>query len=717
MNRVKRVLDLETSRHLMDIAHELFAERDINELFEKVLSYAQELTHADGGTLYITNPQQPKSLEFIIVKNTSLKIHQGGTSGRKVKFSPIPLYDSFNCEPNLSTVVTRAAHERELINISDVYQDEQHHSGTTQIDRQSHYHTESVLALPLINQANQLVGVLQLINAQDENNNIIQFDDACEEILSELGRFASVAMDQQLQINSQRALLAELSAFSSTQTLLPKILEEAQALTMADAGTIYLMEDEETEPKLCFSVIRNQTLNINKNLLGSEEKSNFPPIPLKDKEGQDNLTNIASFCANTKQLVNIEDAYQNKAFCFDGTKAFDRSSGYKSCSFLTVPLLNHNEDVIGVLQLINAKNPDTKETIPFSRHIEPLIKGLATYAAIALNNQILLQDHKDLLDAFIQCIAQAIDAKSPHTSAHCQRVPLLMELIAKAACDDEEVFADFNLNEDEWYEVRVAAWMHDCGKLATPDTVLEKSTKLHTMQDGIDLVLARLAALNHRLSNTVPSNTTESTHQSLTTQDIQSIAEFLTSANKGGEFMREEDQEKVRELASITWTDLQGNEHPLLTPSEVENLCIPKGTLSVDERKIINNHMQVTIDMLESLPFPKKLKRVPEYAGGHHEKMDGSGFPKGLTREQMSLPARMMAIADIFEALTARDRPYKPPMPLSLALKILKNMKESNHIDPDLFDLFVRSKVWKKYAKQVLLPEQDDVEDGKIYLS
>ncbi|GLQ32100.1 GAF and HD-GYP domain-containing protein [Litoribrevibacter albus] len=711
MSQTEQPLDLETSRILMDIAHELFAERDVSALCEKVLTHAQQLTKADGGTLYITNPSKPKVLEFAIVNNTSLNIHQGGVTGGRVQFAPLALYDSFSCEPNMTTVATRAAHSRELINISDVYGEEDNHRGTTQIDQQSKYHTESVLALPLINQGNQLVGVLQLINAQDSEGHVIPFDSKSEQILTELGRFASVALDQQLQISSQRELLAELSSFSSPQTLLPKILKEAQSLTMADAGTIYLMEDEETEPKLRFSVIRNKTLKIDKNLLGSDEQSSFPPILLKNEQGEDNLINVASYCANTKQMVNIEDAYESTEFCFDGTKAFDQSTGYRSQSFLTLPLLNHNSDVIGVLQLINAKHPKTKETIPFAKHLEPLIKGLATYAAIALNNQILLQDHKNLLDAFVQCIAQAIDAKSPHTSAHCQRVPLLMELIAQAACEDDTVFKDFNLNEDEWYELRVSAWMHDCGKLATPDTILEKSTKLHIMQDGIDLILARLATLDSTQQAPAGNGANQFNHD-----EIKNIAEFLTCANKGGEFMREEDQARVRELANIQWYDLDGNAHPLLSAYEVDSLCIPKGTLSVDERKVINNHMQVTIDMLESLPFPKKLKRVPEYAGGHHEKMDGSGFPKGLTREEMSIPARMMAIADVFEALTARDRPYKPPMPLSQALRILKNMKDSQHIDPDLFDLFVRAEVWKKYADQVLLPEQKDIEHGNEYL-
>jgi HD-GYP domain-containing protein (c-di-GMP phosphodiesterase class II) len=712
MSQTEAVFDSVTSRKLMDVAHELFAERDVSALCEKVLNHAQSLTRADGGTLYITNPSKPKALEFIIVKNTSLNMHQGGTSGNPVQFAPLPLYDSFNSEPNMTTVATKAAHIRELINISNVYDDKDGHRGTTQIDEQSQYHTQSVLALPLINQSNQLVGVIQLINAQNDQGDVIEFTLDSESILRELGRFASVALDQQLQVNSQRELLSELSSFSSTYQLLPKILKEAQSLTMADAGTIYLMEDEETEPKLRFSVIRNKTLNIDKNFLGSDQQSGFKPILLKNNQGEDNLLNVASYCANTKQLVNIEDAYENTEFCFDGTKAFDESTGYRSQSFLTLPLLNHNNDVIGVLQLINAKHSKTLETVPFAKHLEPLIKGLSTYAAIALNNQILLQDHKDLLDAFIQCIAQAIDAKSPHTSAHCQRVPLLMELIAQAACEDDTVFKDFDLDEDEWYELRVAAWMHDCGKLATPDTVLDKSTKLHTMHDGIDLILTRLSTIEHA------SNASSVQHApTLNTEEITEIAEFIKRANKGGEFMREADQEKIRELANIQWYDIEGNSHPLLSKFEVDNLCIPKGTLSVEERQVINNHMQVTIDMLESLPFPKKLKRVPEYAGGHHEKMDGSGFPKGLTREEMSIPARMMSIADIFEALTAKDRPYKSPMPVSVALNILKNMKESNHIDPDLFDLFVRAKVWDKYAKQVLLPEQNDVSDFSEYLN
>ena len=180
--------------------------------------------------------------------------------------------------------------------------------------------------------------------------------------------------------------------------------------------------------------------------------------------------------------------------------------------------------------------------------------------------------------------------------------------------------------------------------------------------------------------------------------------------------MSEDSKERIRQIALYSWADSQGDEQPMLNQDEVENLCIERGTISHEERQIINNHMVVTIDMLEGLPFPKQLKRVPEYAGGHHEKMNGSGFPKGLTKDQMSIPARMMAIADIFEALTAKDRPYKDPMKISLSLNILRRMVDDEHIDGDLYTLFLTSRVWETYAQRVLSPEQLDVDDISPFL-
>ncbi|MBP7178644.1 MAG: GAF domain-containing protein [Moraxellaceae bacterium] len=516
-----------------------------------------------------------------------------------------------------------------------------------------------------------------------------------------------------------------LSGERNTLRLFERILDAAQDITHADGGTLYLIkEPEEGKPVLEFEIMRNSSLGLR---LGgtSGNPIQFAPLPLYREDGTANHNNIATHTALTREMENIEDAYFAKHLDFSGTKAFDERTGYRSKSFLTVPLCNHADEIIGVLQLVNAKDPATGETISFSKALEPIVIALASSAAIALDNQILLQDHKDLLDAFIKVIAQAIDAKSQHTSAHCQRVPVLTELIAQAACETEDgPLSTFDLDEGEWYELRVASWMHDCGKLATPDSVLDKATKLHLMQDGIETVKTRFAAAMAQVELQFLRQTQAQPAQLNALQDVLAAelaalkddCLFIEKANVGGEFMKPEDQAHVRRIAGRKWVDHLGMERPMLSEEEVKFLCIERGTLSFDERQKINDHMKVTVQMLESLPFPKNLKRVPEYAGGHHEKMDGTGFPRGLKREEMSWPARMMAIADVFEALTASDRPYKQPMKISQALGILQNMKRQNHIDPDLFDLFVMSRVWEKYARIYLRPEQLDITDAATYL-
>ena len=342
---------------------------------------------------------------------------------------------------------------------------------------------------------------------------------------------------------------------------------------------------------------------------------------------------------------------------------------------------------------------------------------LAHLLKISRENQQLLQGHRELLDAFIKVIAQAIDAKSAHTSAHCQRVPVITELLAQAACEARDgPLRDFSLNDEEWYELRVAAWLHDCGKLSTPDSLLDKSTKLHALCDRIETVKARFAALITQKQLEAHLNRKDREALEADLSRLRADCAFLERANLGSEFMAPADQERVRHIAQYTWIDHNGNRQPLLTQEETEMLCITRGTLSPAERERINDHINVTIQMLESLPFPKHLARVPEYAGGHHEKVDGSGYPRGLTREQMSWPARMMAIADIFEALTAPDRPYKEPMKLSEALAILRRMALQGHIDPDLYRLFIEQEVWRRYAERYLRACQLDVTDLSLYL-
>lgn len=514
-----------------------------------------------------------------------------------------------------------------------------------------------------------------------------------------------------------------LSGERNTSRLFERILDAAQDITGADGGTLYLLRERDGVLGLEFEILRNNSLKLR---MGGTSATPipFPPLPLYRPDGSPNHNNIATHTALTRKMENIEDAYFAQHLDFSGTKAFDQRSGYRSKSFLTVPLCNHADEVIGVLQLVNALDPASGQAVPFARSLEPIVAALASSAAIALDNQILLQDHKELLNSFIQVIAQAIDAKSFHTSAHCQRVPVLTELIAQAACAEHQgPLASFDLDENEWYELRVASWMHDCGKLATPDYVLDKATKLHLLIDGIETIRARftalkaqceLAALRQQLADPASAATiAESLAAELAALDADCA--FIERANIGGEFMRPEDQARVRRIAERRWRDHQGVEQPILTEQEVRFLCIERGTLSFEERQKINDHMKVTIQMLESLPFPKNLRRVPEYAGGHHEKMDGTGFPRGLKREQMSWPARMMAIADIFEALTSSERPYKPPMKISQALGILQRMRDQQHIDPDLYHLFLQARIWEKYARIYLKPEQLDIEDASAY--
>lgn len=525
-------------------------------------------------------------------------------------------------------------------------------------------------------------------------------------------------------LQDQQSLLIRLSRQPNLASLFECVLREAQQLTGSDGGTLYLLKGEGDNRHLDFTVIINDTLNITVNGAAGHPVD-IDPLPLYLNNSEPNHHNVATFVALTKELVNIPDVYETQNFDFTGTKKFDEQYNYHSQSFLTVPLTDHQQEVIGVIQLINAKDPLTGGIIPFSKEIEPTIEAMAIYAAIALDNQILIQSHKDLLDSFIRSLAQITDVRSPHTSAHCQRIPVLTELIAKAACETNHgYFKDFQLNDDEWYELRVAAWMHDCGKLATPDFIVEKATKLQTIRDGISAVNARFTSLSNEIRNKYLERIIAAPEKSdILHNEMQHELEklendriFIELHNQGREFMSPEDKQRVEQISKTQWTDHNGETQPMLTEEEVDNLCITRGTINDDERRTINRHIDVTLDILESLPFPRNLKRVPEYAGGHHERMDGTGFPRGLTREQMSIPARMMAVADIFEALTAKERPYKQPMPISQAFSILKKMRDDNHIDPDVYEIFLTSEKWKDYAAEHMLEHQMDVEDISPYL-
>ena len=519
---------------------------------------------------------------------------------------------------------------------------------------------------------------------------------------------------------------AALSKETNLDRLLEAILLAAKKITNADGGTLYRLTDEHT---LKFEIMRNDTLGI---AMGGTtgEKIPFYPINLFDVNGRPVNTMVVAYAFHHDTSVNVADAYTQEGFDFSGTKNFDKKTGYRSQSFLTVPMKNHESEIIGVLQLLNAKDRVTGTVIPFSPEDQQLAESLASQAAIALTNRLLINHLENLFESFINLINAAIDDKSPYTGGHCERVPTLTMMLAEAVNNCAVgPLRDFTMTDKDRYELKIAGLLHDCGKVTTPVHVVDKATKLHTIYDRIGLIDTRfevikrdmeIAALKARLDaeqlNDDGKAAELDTDYAARIARMDADREFLRSANIGGEAMNAEDQARVRQIsARYKWRDVDGVEKELLTDDEIENLTIRAGTLTAAERQVINHHIEVTIQMLEALPWPKHLKNVPEYAGGHHERMDGKGYPRGLTRDQMSVQARCMGIADIFEALTARDRPYKKGKTLSESLHILGKFKIGGHVDPDLFDIFMWEKVYLKYAQQCMDQHQiDDVDLSKV---
>ena len=345
--------------------------------------------------------------------------------------------------------------------------------------------------------------------------------------------------------------------------------------------------------------------------------------------------------------------------------------------------------------------------VPFTFEDQRLAESLASQAAIALTNRMLITQLEMLFESLIGLINTAIDDKSPYTGGHCKRVPALTMMLAEAAAlSIDGPLAEFKMTDKDRYELKIAGLLHDCGKITTPEWVMDKATKLQSINDRIELVALRFAKRAAEREAACWQGIAEGGDRAvalaLLREQVLAIDDdltFIRKANIGGETMIAADQERIRTLGRAGW----------LTVDEVRNLSIARGTLLPEEREVINHHIVATLRMLEKLPFPAHLAQVPEIACGHHERMDGKGYPKGLTREQMSVPARIMGIADVFEALTAGDRPYKKAMKLSEALAILATMARDGHIDPDLHRVFVEAKVWQAYARKFLQADQLDL--------
>lgn len=540
-----------------------------------------------------------------------------------------------------------------------------------------------------------------------------------------------------------------VAAETDFEKLLPMLLNETIAAADAQAGALYLVDGERLLP--CSAVSwSGAEVSRSMQALRIDTLPALPRAALEKQKIQDGM-----MFADEIEAAGISVL----------------SEQLESAWIVVVPLFNRQNELLG-LMLLNRKTRINEAQMAF-------VAALSDSASSSMETRGLIREQKALFEAFIQLIAGAIDAKSPYTGSHCARVPELSKMLARAACTQNSgPFADFNLSRDEWEALHVAAWLHDCGKVTTPEYIVDKATKLETIYDRIHEVRMRFEVIKRDVEikclHAIAAGANKDDAQRQLAEELRELDEefaFVASCNVGIEFMAEDKVERLQRIAARTWLrtldDTLGISYEeksrkslartaslpvteslladkpehlferqeqdkipennkwgfkmkvpelLYNRGEVYNLSVRRGTLSAEERYKINEHMVQTIMMLSQLPFPRHLQNVPAIAGGHHEKMDGTGYPKMLTKEEMCPVARMIAVADIFEALTAADRPYKQGKTLSEALKIMSCMSRDQHIDPDIFELFLRSGVYLEYAQCYMPKEQIDVVDIASYL-
>ncbi len=465
----------------------------------------------------------------------------------------------------------------------------------------------------------------------------------------------------------------------------------------------------------------------------------------------------AEYCAIHKEIINLDNLYAHQDLDTQNFYQLDTNHNYSTVSILTIPLINRKEDIMGVAMFINAKDAHGK-AINFTSDTSSLLISLLQPLICILENRQLRASYSNLLESFIETLARAIDSKSPYTGSHCQKVPIITKMIATAAIEETQgPLKNFEMDNNDWYALHIASWLHDCGKISTPDYIIDKASKLETPYNRIHEIRnrfeilrrdAHISYLQKRLADT-------DTQKNLQAQFIQEVKQleddfsFIAHCNIGDEEITDNDIKKLETISQrkftryfnrmlgLSWAERSAIKNPEIyrNPAqesllqdlphhinsinncgELHNLKVKQGTINAEERKKINEHIVVTIDMLKTLSFPKELSNIVEYAGSHHEWVNGQGYPNKLTGQQMSIPAKIMAVADVFEALSAKDRPYKKPKKLSEILQIMQNMKNIGHLDPDIYNLFIKRKIYAEYAEQYMDKEQIDQINPEEYL-
>lgn len=505
------------------------------------------------------------------------------------------------------------------------------------------------------------------------------------------------------QIKKMSDIGRALSGVHDLNALLEMIVDQARSFTNADAGTLYILEDE----TLRFQIVQNDSLKI---FMGGKtgETIPFPPVELKE-------SNVSAFVALKGKSVNIPDVYDTNLFDFTGPKKFDQSTGYRSKSMLVVPMKNHDNDVIGVLQLLNATNPVNNEVIAFSQDYENLSESLASQAAVSITNAKLISNMTELFEAFVKVMATAIDEKSPVTGGHIRRVADLTLTMAEVIHNhDEGAFKDRKFSPDQMYELRIAAYMHDIGKVTSPVEIVEKAKKLQTIFDRIHYIRLRMDYIIQKVKLEGQQKKIELLERKADLaeikkvelksekqiQEMEDIRLFINKCNEPGEFLEDETLDKLKEISLRTYLDNEGQQQPFITEDELLNLSIRRGSITDAERKKMQDHAAVTLKMLKQIPFTKKLKNIPSFAGAHHEFINGKGYPLGLKGDEIPFEGKLMAVTDIAEALTASDRPYKKAMPLETVYRILRSMAGNGELDNDMVELFINEEIYKTYQEK-----------------
>jgi len=483
-------------------------------------------------------------------------------------------------------------------------------------------------------------------------------------------------------------LIDVVLAFSSEtryEKLLDIILTKMMEITHSDAGTLYLLEDK----KLHFCIIKNNSLSINQS---ADETSNLPPIALNEK----NIENISAYAAINDEIVVVDDVYESQKFNFAGPKNYDKLTGYRTRSMLVLPLTsywNEKSEVMGVIQLLNALDPKTGKVIPYGDiYNPPTIPALANIASNTLANNMHLKDIRMLLQSFAAVMAKAIDERSKYNSNHTQKVTNLCVTFARYLTQRFKENHQYYFDEKRLEELSMAAMLHDIGKIVTPLNIMDKADRLGAR---LPIVRCRFEIKKYQLENdALKGHITkkEYAEQEKALNDALSLVEATTSAN----ILTETQLAQLQNLDKLTYINTQNETTPLLDPEDIEALSIRKGTLTDSEREIMKEHVAVTARLLDSIAFWKYYENVPRWARDHHEFLDGSGYPRGLSADRLSVESCIITIMDIFEAVTAHDRPYKKAVPVDETFDILKTMVGDGKLHGELVELFMESGVWKE---------------------